>query len=345
MLEALRLVQYAGEYGMKAVVFDGRLRLVPDHPTPMPDPASTGGEALVRVSLAGICNTDLEIVRGYMGFKGVLGHEFVGVVEEAPEGHEEIKGRRVVGEINLYCGQCVYCRDGAQSHCPKRSVLGIMDRDGAMAEFVTLPVNLLHVVPDGMPEGVSDMEAVFVEPLAAAFQVLEQVEFMEGDRVLVMGDGKLGLLIALVLKEYTRAEVTLLGHHEDKMSIAETKGVKTHNSKNGKPEIPYDFVVEATGTAEGFQQALSLLRPRGAVILKSTVAQGAKLDLAPIVINEITVIGSRCGPFEPAINALADKKIDVKPLISATYPIDQAVEAFKLARQKGVLKVLLDMKL
>ena len=324
---------------MRAVVFDNRLRLVPDYPTPTP----AEGEALVRVSLAGICNTDLEIVRGYMGFNGVLGHEFVGVVVESPEGNEEIKGRRVVGEINLSCGQCVYCRGGAQSHCPKRSVLGIMDRDGAMAEYVTLPANVLHEVPDV----VSDEEAVFVEPLAAAFQVLEQVEFMEGDRVLVMGDGKLGLLIAQVVAVFSEAEVTLLGHHEDKMAIVETKGVNSWLSSKGSPldfDNPYDFVIEATGTAEGFQQALSLACPRGAVILKSTVAQGAKLDLAPIVINELTVIGSRCGPFEPAINALAEKKIDVCPLISATYPIDQAEEAFAYARQKGAMKVLLDMR-
>ncbi|MCK4911502.1 MAG: alcohol dehydrogenase catalytic domain-containing protein [Thermodesulfovibrionales bacterium] len=319
---------------MKAVVFDDALHLATDHPVPVP--ASTGGEALIRVSLAGICNTDLEIVHGYMGYKGVLGHEFVGVVEDAPD--ESLKGKRVVGEINLYCGKCAYCLGGMPSHCPSREVLGIMNRDGAMAEYVRLPIHNLHTVPDE----VADMEAVFVEPLAAAFQVLEQVEFMEGDRVLVMGDGKLGLLIALVLKEYTQAEVTLLGHHEYKMEIAGAKGVKTWLSSKGRPDAPYDFVVEATGTAEGFQQALSLLRPRGAVILKSTVAQWAKLNLAPIVINELTVIGSRCGPFAPAIKALAEKKINVCSLISETYPIDEAGEAFAHAQQKGVLKVLLD---
>ncbi|HEB02797.1 MAG TPA: hypothetical protein ENI12_06140, partial [Nitrospirae bacterium] len=186
-----------------------------------------------------------------------------------------------------------------------------------------------------------------VHGMAVGEKVMEQVEFMEGDRVLVMGDGKLGLLIAQVVAVFSEAEVTLLGHHEDKMAIVETKGVNSWLSSKGSPldfDNPYDFVIEATGTAEGFQQALSLACPRGAVILKSTVAQGAKLDLAPIVINELTVIGSRCGPFEPAINALAEKKIDVCPLISATYPIDQAEEAFAYARQKGAMKVLLDMR-
>lgn len=321
---------------MKAVVFDGSLRLSSDHPNPVPK----GGEALVRVTMAGICNTDLEIVRGYMGYKGVLGHEFVGVVIQAPKGSEHLCGERVVGEINLHCGKCAYCIGGLQSHCPDRSVLGIMNKDGAMAEYVTLPVNLLHEFPDI----INTDEAVFIEPLAAAFQVLEQVELMEGDRVLVMGDGKLGLLISLVLKEFTQAEVTLLGHHEDKMGIAGAKGVKTHLSSKGRPDAPYDFVVEATGTAEGFQQALSLLRPRGAVILKSTVANWAKLNLTAIVINELTVIGSRCGPFEPAIKALAEKRINVCSLISETYPIDEAEEAFKKAQQKGVLKVLLEMR-
>ncbi len=331
---------------MKAVVFDGKLRLDGDYPKPTP----VYGEALVRVSMAGICNTDIEIVRGYMGYKGVLGHEFVGVVEFA-EDRDDLIGKRVVGEINLHCGKCVYCQAEIESHCLNRSVLGIMNRDGAMAEFMTIPLNVLYaladVKPDGVADTVPDNEIVFVEPLAAAFQILEQMDFVAGERVLVMGDGKLGLLIALVLREYTRAEITLLGHHEDKMSIAGAKGVKTWLSSKGNPpdsDDPYDYVIEATGTAEGFQQALSLLRPRGAVILKSTVAQGAKLDLSPIVINELVVIGSRCGPFEPAIKALADKKIDVKPLISATYPIDEAEEAFKKAQEKGVLKVLLNCK-
>lgn len=329
---------------MRAVVFDGRLRLVPDYPTPTP----AEGVALIRVSMAGICNTDLEIVRGYMGFNGVLGHEFVGVVESADD-MNKIVGNRVVGEINLFCCKCEFCKDGVERHCLNRSVLGIMNKDGAMAEFMAIPLRVLHVLADILPNGaadaVPDNEIVLVEPLAAAFQVLEQVDFIPHERVLVMGDGKLGLLIAQVVVKFTRAKVTLLGHHNDKLALAEGWGVKTHNSNKGLPDSPYDVVIEATGTAEGFQQALSLLRPRGTVILKSTVAQEAKLDLAPIVINELTVIGSRCGPFETAIKALADRKIDVKPLISATYPIDQAEEAFAHARKKGVMKVLLDMRL
>ena len=301
----------------------------------------------MRVSMAGICNTDLEIVRGYMGYKGVLGHEFVGVVEAA-EGRDDLIGKRVVGEINLHCGKCAYCQAGVESHCLNRSVLGIMNRDGAMAEYVTLPLNVLYALADTLPNGaaeqVPDNEMVFVEPLAAAFQVLEQMDFVPGDRVLVMGDGKLGLLIAQVVNEFTPAKVTLLGHHKDKLALAKGWGVGTHLSSKGRPDAPYDVVIEATGTAEGFQQALSLLRPRGALVLKSTVANWAKLNLTAIVINELTVIGSRCGPFKPAIKALADKKIDVRLLISATYSIDDAEEAFKHAQQKGVLKVLLDMK-
>jgi threonine dehydrogenase-like Zn-dependent dehydrogenase len=321
---------------LRAVSFDGELKLLTDHPKPTPGE----GEALVRVKLAGICNTDLEIVRGYMGYKGVLGHEFVGMVENGPEGIEGLIGIRVTGEINLYCGECLYCRGGMPTHCPSRKVLGIMNKDGAMAEYVVLPIRNLHVLPDG----VTDEEAVFVEPLAAAFEVLEQIEIMEGERVLVLGDGKLGLLIAQVVAGYTQADITLLGRNSNKLEIIKNKGIRSLLVSDGRPEGMYDIVIEATGTAEGFQQSMSLLRPRGALVLKSTVAQGAKLNLAPIVINEYTVIGSRCGPYAPAVKALEDKKIDVKSMISATYPIDDALEAFKKAREKGVMKVLLEMK-
>jgi len=316
---------------MKAVVFDKELKLIDDYPKPSPKQ----GEALVRVLLAGVCNTDLELMKGYMGFTGVLGHEFVGVVEEAPEGHGHLVGKRVTGEINLYCGKCDVCRAGMPTHCPNRSVLGILNKDGAMAEYLTLPVRNLQVVPDGVP----DEEAVFTEPLAAAFEILEQVHLQPTDRVLVMGDGKLGLLCAQVLG-LTQAEVTLLGKHKEKLAIAGARGVQTVLLNEFKAGRDFDVVVEATGTAAGFTSALGCVRPRGTIVLKSTVAQAAELNLAPVVIDEISVVGSRCGPFAPALRALEKKLVDVRPMISAVYSVDDAMQAFEHAARKGVLKVL-----
>jgi threonine dehydrogenase-like Zn-dependent dehydrogenase len=316
---------------MKAVVFDKELKLVTNHPVP----SRKGDEVLVGVSLAGICNTDLELMKGYMGFSGVFGHEFVGVVEEAPEGQGDFAGKRVTGEINLYCGECATCRAGMPTHCPNRSVLGILNKDGAMAEYLTLPARNLHVVPDGVP----DEEAVFTEPLAAAFEILEQVHLRPTDRALVMGDGKLGLLCAQVLG-LSQAAVTLLGKHPDKLSIATARGVGAALLNEFKAGREFDVVVEATGTAEGFRSALGYVRPRGTIVLKSTVAQAAELNLAPVVIDEISVVGSRCGPFEPALRSLEKKLIDVRPMISAVYPVDDALAAFEHAKRKGVLKVL-----
>jgi threonine dehydrogenase-like Zn-dependent dehydrogenase len=239
---------------MKAVVFDEDLRLVIDRPMPEPGP----GEALVRVSMAGVCNTDLELMKGYMGFSGVLGHEFVGVVEQAPGEYAHLTGKRVVGEINLYCGSCETCLAGMPTHCTERSVLGILGKDGAMAEFLTLPARNLHVIPDC----VRDDEAVFTEPLAAVFEILEQVHIRPTDRVLVMGDGKLGLLCALALR-LTQCDITLLGKHEEKLAIAAAQGVKTVQLYSFAPDRVYDVVLEATGAAEGFSDALGYVRPRG----------------------------------------------------------------------------------
>lgn len=320
---------------MKAVVFDDDLKLVTDHPKPAPGL----GEALVRVSMAGVCNTDLELMKGYMGFSGVLGHEFVGVVEQAPGEYAHLTGKRVVGEINLYCGSCATCLAGMPIHCPERSVLGILGKDGAMAEFLTLPARNLHVVPDE----VSDMEAVFTEPLAAALEILEQVHIRPTDRVLVMGDGKLGLLCALALR-LTQCDITLLGKHEEKLAIAAAQGVRTMQLYGLAPERVYDVVVEATGSQDGFMDALGFVRPRGTIVLKSTVARGAELNLAPVVIDEITVTGSRCGPFAPALRALAQKLVEVTSLISASYPVDDALAAFEQARAKCIMKVLLDFQ-
>jgi 2-desacetyl-2-hydroxyethyl bacteriochlorophyllide A dehydrogenase len=318
---------------LKAVVLNPAPELVKGHKKPEP----ARGEVLIRTRLCGICNTDLELTHGYMGFKGIPGHEFVGEVVEAnlTETDPSLIGSRVVGEINAACGACTFCKEGMPTHCGKRTVLGILGRDGCMAEYLILPMENLHEIPDN----VSDEAAVFVEPLAAAFEILEQVDFNKGQRVAVMGDGKLGLLCAMVLST-TGAEVTLLGRHERKMALVALYGVKALLSEEKGDRDAYDVVVEATGSAEGFEQAMSLTRPRGVIVLKSTVAEGRPLNLAPVVINEITVVGSRCGPFAPAIEALASGAIDPTPLIEATYPIDDALKAFEHAATKGALKVL-----
>jgi threonine dehydrogenase-like Zn-dependent dehydrogenase len=330
---------------MRALVYgvDQRLVLEDNHPRPEP----THGEALVRVSLAGICNTDLEIARGYMDFHGILGHEFVGVVEAidrlpgASTPHSLI-GKRVVGEINAACrkSDCWYCQRGMYSQCPSRTTLGIVGRNGAFAEYLTLPVENLHLVPDN----VSDEEAVFVEPLAANFEILEQVHVRPTDRVLVLGDGKMGQLAARVLV-LAGCEVTLVGKHPEKLHLVGETGANTYLLENsdaltssGRQRC--DMVVECTGSEQGLELALRLVRPRGVLVLKSTVAQKSLVHLAPIVIDEIQVQGSRCGPFAPALRALSQKLIDIHPLISGRYSLDNALAAFDYAQQAGVLKVL-----
>ncbi len=320
---------------MKAVFFDDKLVFVEDYPAPEPGE----DEALIRVSLAGICNTDLEIRKGYKGFKGIIGHEFVGVVEKINGSDQELTGKRVVGEINCGCGLCSYCLRGLKNHCPDRKVLGIVNRDGAMAEYITLPVkNLLKV-----PENISDEEAVFTEPLAAAFEITRGVHIKPADKILVMGDGKLGLLCCLVLNPL-HPDLTLVGKHENKLMIARGQNVKTVLLDNLKLEKNYDTVVESTGTADGFDMALKLVRPGGTIVLKSTVAEGREINLAPVVIDEITVAGSRCGPFEPALRALERKSIDVRPLITGIFPFERAEEAFEKAEEKGSLKVIIDFR-
>ena len=316
---------------MRALVFDQQLRLDTSYPEPTP----AAGEAVIRVTISGICNTDIEITKGYMGFRGVLGHEFVGVVEQADD--TAWVGRRVVGEINCPCGQCETCRAGMTNHCPHRTVLGIAGRDGAFAERLCLPLANLHEVPDA----VSDEDAVFVEPLAAAFEILEQVRIGPGQRVAVLGDGKLGLLVAQVLTG-TGCELAAIGRHASKLGLLRAKGIRTALVADA-PAGPFDVVVECTGAAAGFEAALGMLRPRGTLVLKSTVSAGAALDLAPVVVDEITVVGSRCGPFPPAIDALEHRAVSVRELITARYPLSEAARAFEHARQKGVVKVLLQM--
>lgn len=300
-----------------------------------PDPEQ---EALVRVLLSGICNTDLEIARGYAGFKGTIGHEFVGLIEDAPD--DSLLGQRVVGEINAGCGKCELCRSGDPRHCPTRTVLGIVGRDGAHAEFLRLPVaNLLPV-----PDKIVDEHAVFTEPLAAACGIMERVSIKNTDRVAVIGDGKLGLLCAQVIA-LTGASVLLIGKHTEKLRIAERRGIETSTVKAGLTrKREFDVVVEASGSPSGFVGALELLRPRGVLVLKSTF-QGAsnleEINRPRLVVDEITILGSRCGRFGPALDLLKKGAIDIDSLISEEYPLAKGVHAMERAGKKGVLKVFL----
>jgi threonine dehydrogenase-like Zn-dependent dehydrogenase len=315
---------------MRALYFDGTsLRCIDDHPAP----EAGAGDVVVRVRLAGVCSTDLQIMAGYMGFTGVPGHEFVGEVTSGPE---HLGGRRVVGEINFACGQCPTCRQGLGRHCPQRTVMGILGADGAFAEYLAVPVANLHLVPDTVP----DEAAVFTEPLAAAFSVLEQVTVAEGDDVVVLGDGKLGLLCAQVLAG-TGASVTLVGKHGENLALVEGRGIATTLLEEWSPAGTADCVVEATGSAAGLAQAAAAVRPRGTLVLKSTVADEHRLSLAPLVINEITVVGSRCGLFPPALQALTDQAVEVTSLIDATFPLVDGVEAVAYAARPGVRKVLI----
>jgi threonine dehydrogenase-like Zn-dependent dehydrogenase len=288
--------------------------------------------ALVKVHLAGICSTDLQIFQGYMNFRGVPGHEFVGSVVEGPR---ELVNKRVVGEINFACGRCDYCDRQLGRHCPSRRVMGILDADGAFAEYVVVPVPNLHVVPSS----VDDEEAVFTEPLAAAFEILEQVQVNPGAEVLVLGDGKLGNLCAQVLR-LTGARVTALGKHEDKLRLIKRSGIITILLSGWKPES-FDVVVEATGSASGLQLAMRAVRPRATLVLKSTIAGEHTVSLAPLVINEVTVVGSRCGIFSPALEALSEKTVSVAPMIEKIYPLSEGVEAVAHAGKPGALKILL----
>lgn len=298
---------------------------------PMPELAA--GEARIRVRLVGICNTDIELVKGYMGFKGILGHEFVGVVEASAD--ESWIGKRVVGEINLACEECPTCLAGLQRHCPHRRVLGILNKDGAMAEYLTLPISNLHVVP----EAISDEAAVFTEPLAAACEIAEQVHLVPGLKSLVIGDGKLGLLIVQVLQKYG-CEVSLLGKHANKLATAARFGAFVTQEAASLPAT-FDLVVEATGAGPAFSLAVEKVRPRGVLVLKSTYAGKISLNLAPLVIDEIQLIGSRCGRFQPALNLLARKEIETDTMTSDCLPLSKAIDAFRLAQQPGVLKVLM----
>jgi alcohol dehydrogenase len=317
---------------MKALVFDGSLSL-----KRVPKPVPSIAEALVRVHMAGICGTDVEISRGYMDFRGVLGHEFVGTVESCDD--PKILGTRVVGEINAGCGKCDFCARGLDRHCVNRTVLGILGRPGVLAEYSVLPVS--NLIP--VPLTLSDEKAVFTEPVAAALEILEQVKISPSDRVLVIGDGRLGLLVCMALR-LTGCDLTLLGKHAGKMDLASRMGGKIALLQSDDAALGrFDVVVEASGHPSGWDLAVRHVRQRGTIVLKSTYHGSLDFNPAPLVIDEITVVGSRCGRFAPALRLMDQGLIDPTPLISQTVSLDHAVEAFAQTLQPGVLKVLVKM--
>lgn len=305
----------------------------------VPLPRVPDGFARIRLLAAGICSTDLELQRGYYGFSGTPGHEFVGevVAVSGTNGDESTWiGKRVVGEINLACGHCDWCRRGLGRHCPTRTVLGIVKHPGAFREFLTLPVRNLRRVPASIPTE----HAVFIEPVAAACEILDQVKIPKGERVAVLGDGKLGLLASQVLQA-RGAQVHLFGRHRNKMRIVEPAGVTTETMPRRLPVAQWPYVVDATGSSEGLRAAISMCIPRGTVIMKSTVHGLVAIDTAPAIVNEITLVGSRCGRFEVALPLLSAGKVRVGSMISEEFPLSRAPEAFAYAAKKGVLKVLL----
>lgn len=313
---------------MLAVHLEGGVVTVKRRAVPKRKP----GFALIRLLAAGVCNTDLELKRGYYGFRGTPGHEFIGEVVEADRA--ALVGKRVGGEINLACGDCEYCARGLGRHCWHRTVLGIVKHPGAFAEYLTLPERNLHVIPAGL----ATEEAVFVEPLAAACEILDQVKIARGARVAVMGDGKLGILIAQALGAHG-AEVVHYGRHKAKLKIGGAAEQRVAGAK--LPRMAFDTVVEATGSAEGLRQAVGMTKPRGTLVMKSTVHGLVSLDTAPVIVHEITLVGSRCGRFAPALRLLKSGRVDVRPMIHDVMPLSEAARAFDRAAERGVLKVLL----
>lgn len=327
---------------MKALRYDGSLRMVYDAPIPRRE-----DESLIAVLCAGICNTDIEITKGYAGFHGTLGHEFVGRVTESPEA--ALIGKRVVGEINIGCGMCSLCAGGDSRHCEARAVLGIKGRDGAFAEYLSLPAKNLLLVPDS----ITDEAAVFVEPLAAAFNIFEQISIDRSHAVAIVGDGKLAQLIARVLAQ-VKGELTVFGKHRMKLELARLSGARCLKlGDSGKKrfldlderavemEEKFDIVVETSGSPSGLSLALGVVKPKGSIILKSTHHGATPMELFPIVVNEVRIIGSRCGRFQPALDMLADGDIDVRPLISDILSLEEGLEAFKRAAAPETMKVLI----
>jgi len=314
---------------MKAAYFDGKkMDLLEEYPDPSPE------ETLVKINLAGICGTDLEILDGYMSYQGIMGHEFVGVVIKSQ--NKDLIGKRVVGEINVGCDNCPLCKDGLERHCPNRTVLGILNRNGAFAEFLSLPEKNLHVIPDT----ITDEQAVFVEPLAAALEITQQIQIIPEWKIGIVGDGRLAQLITSVLKFHC-VDIVCFGKHQNKLANLQKLGIITKIGIDSSDEHRFDLVVEATGNNSGFVDTMKLVKPRGTVILKSTVAAKENLDLTPTVVNEITIIGSRCGTFKPAIDALALKRISIDNLVDITFPLERFQEAIEYAKKPDSLKVFL----
>ena len=319
---------------MKALVYDEELKLVEDYKKP----DLKENEVLIKTLMAGICNTDYEITKGYMGYIGVLGHEFVGVVVAAGDkAPKDLIGKRVVGEINCACGDCSWCHRGLERHCPNRSTLGIYKKDGCFSEYFTLPYKNVFEISDN----IDDITATFTEPLAAAYEILEQVHIKPDYKVAILGDGKLGLCISLVFRALN-IDFIHIGKHENKLKISKDLGAKTMllSEITEKDRKSFDVVVEATGSTGGFETSASLVKPRGTLVLKSTITAKEGLNLASIVVDEITVVGSRCGQFAPILRLLEDKKINVKPLVEKVYDVEDFVEAFEDNSKKGTLKVL-----
>ena len=316
---------------MKAAHFDGKKIYFDENYT---EPTISADEALVRVTLAGICGTDLEILDGYMQYCGILGHEFVGIVEKSS--NPDLLGKRIVGEINAGCGKCHSCDEGLERHCPNRTVLGILKRNGAFAEFLLLPEKNLHLLPDS----ITDEQAVFVEPLAAAFEIKEQIQLQPQWNVAVVGDGRLAFMILQVLKLSCR-NIMCFGKHQNKLVNIKKLDIKTKMGIDPSENHFFDLVVEATGSTSGFVDSMKLVKPRGTVILKSTIASRENLDLTSTVVNEITLIGSRCGLFKPAINALRTGIISVDALIGSTFPLEKFQQAIEYAKKPETLKVFL----
>ena len=299
----------------------------------VPIPAPEKGEALVRVLLAGICSTDLELLRGYYPFSGIPGHEFVGEVVSSPENPSWIT-KRVVGEINISCGECVSCKSGLIRHCENRKTLGIHYWNGAFAEYLILPLVNLHIVPDQIPNEM----AVFTEPLAAAYEILEQTTIISTDRVLLIGAGRLGQLVATVISE-TGCGLEVVARHPKQRALLANRSIRTISEDDINSRV-YDVIIEATGSLDGFSLACKYIRPRGRIILKSTYKGSVDVNFSRIVVDEVTLIGSRCGPFEPALSSMAEGRVDPRQLIESIYLLEDSLAAFEFASTPGVLKVL-----
>jgi 2-desacetyl-2-hydroxyethyl bacteriochlorophyllide A dehydrogenase len=316
---------------MKALFFDSFLQI-----KDIPVPEITSGDVLIRVKWAGICNTDIEITKGYIpNYNGIPGHEFYGLIHEAQD--KTLIGKRVTAEINAGCNNCEWCNKGLSRHCPNRTVLGIINQDGAFAEFIKVPLDTLIFIPDS----IVDTNAIFIEPLAAALEIIEQITIQKEHKVLLIGDGKLAQLIALVI-HYTGCDLTVLGKHTDKLSLLTKQNIKTVHLDSFTPSL-YDIIIEASGSSQALMNAISHVKPRGTVVLKSTYTDTSVFNPSAIVVNEITLIGSRCGRFESAINFLQKTQIDLSYLISEKHPFTNIIEAFRSSQKKGVLKVIVEM--